>query len=91
MIATAGAGLVLIVSILASSPQLHRWLHPDAGRADHECVITLFQHGVTEVGVDGPVVAAALLVVAGQTMAPTAPDLVAPRFRLSPGRAPPGC
>jgi hypothetical protein len=58
--ALAGVALVLWLSVLAVSPELHEWLHGDAhaaehtghdhaapvGDADHACAVTLFAHGV---------------------------------------------
>jgi hypothetical protein len=60
---TAGLGvaLVLMLSVLAASPELHAWVHghqvvpaehagagqPPVGDADHECAVTLFALGVT--------------------------------------------
>jgi hypothetical protein len=36
---------LLIVVVLAASPQLHQWLHQDAGRSEHECAITVMLSG----------------------------------------------
>jgi hypothetical protein len=38
-------GLVVMLNLLAASPELHRWFHADAGGAGHECAVTLFAHG----------------------------------------------
>ena len=83
--------LVLALCALAASPELHRWLHPDADHADHECAITLFHHGVTQAAVGVALVVAPLLLFERLILVPAGLDLVAPRYRLSPGRAPPGC
>lgn len=91
LFAAGGAALVLALSVLAASPQLHEWLHPDADHSDHECAITLFHHGVTQAVVGVALVVMPLLPVARVAMAPAGPDLIAPRHRLCPGRAPPGC
>jgi len=90
LMAAGAAVLVLTLSVLATSPQLHRWLHPDADHSDHECAVTVFHHGVTQAVVGVALVVLPLLPIARMTMAPAEPDLVAPRYRLSPGRAPPG-
>lgn len=37
--------LVLGLSLLGASPELHELIHHDAGAPDHECAITLFAHG----------------------------------------------
>ena len=91
LLAAGAAVLVLTLSVLAASPQFHRWLHPDADQPEHECAITLFQHGVTEPLAAISFVVTPLLLVAGLGAFPAGPDLLAPRYRLSPGRAPPGC
>jgi hypothetical protein len=41
---------LLMVSIvwaltLAVCPELHEWVHPDAGHEDHDCAVTLFSNG----------------------------------------------
>lgn len=36
---------LLAVVVLAALPHLHEHLHVDAGLEDHECAVTLFQHG----------------------------------------------
>ncbi len=85
LLVAGAAALVLLLTVLAVSPSLHARLHADAGQADHECVITLFQQGVI------PETAALVLVVA-----PLIPVVLAaaalPRLRLAPARCrlPPG-
>ncbi len=103
--ALLAAVCVLVLTVLAVSPELHAGLHAEAdaahadcahhdadvpvGEAGHTCVVTLFSHG-----------AMALLVfclmllarpaVAGLTLRATE-DIVAaqPRYRLVPSHAPP--
>jgi hypothetical protein len=41
LFASSAAAIVLVLSVFVASPQLHRWLHPDADQQDHECAITL--------------------------------------------------
>jgi hypothetical protein len=43
---------LLIVVVLAASPQLHHLLHQDADRSEHECAITVMLSG----GSDGSLV-----------------------------------
>jgi hypothetical protein len=44
---------VLWVAALSASPDLHEWVHPDAGDPDHDCAVTLFSSGqATHVGAD---------------------------------------
>jgi hypothetical protein len=90
LVAAAAAVLVLILGVLAASPQLHRWLHPDADHSDHECAVTLFHHGVTQAVVGVALAVMPLLLFVHLAFVPAGPDLIAPRYRLCPGRAPPG-
>ena len=59
MTAVLGVVLVLLLNVLAASPELHAWVHgpqegaqhtgPDhapVGDSDHECAVTLFASGV---------------------------------------------
>ncbi len=89
-LAAGGVALILAVGVLAASPQLHQWLHPDAAQADHECAVTLFHHGLAKVVTAVALPPVPMQWVARQDVPPTALDLVAPHFRLIPGRAPPG-
>ena len=82
--------LVLALAAAAASPQLHAWLHPDAGQADHECAITLYLHGGIEPTAEFILVAVALVLVAGLDLVRLDPDFVPTRHRLSLERAPPG-
>jgi hypothetical protein len=58
LLAAFGVALVLLLTVLAASPELHAWSHghesaarqagPDhapVGDADHECAVTLFASG----------------------------------------------
>lgn len=89
LLAAGGVALVLLLTVLAASPELHAWLHRNAGQADHECVITLYQHGVEAATVGVVLVAAAWVFLAWAAIAP--PMQVFPRVRywLPPALAPP--
>ena len=90
-IAAGGALLVWALGLLAVNPELHELLHPDAGLADHECVITLFSHGADD-GAAQPVVVVAPLFRSEERQAtPVVRLAAAPDYRLLPGRAPPAC
>jgi hypothetical protein len=52
-IALALAVSVLIAGWMAVSPELHGWLHHDAGDEHHECIVTMIAAG----GVDHVVIA----------------------------------
>ena len=88
LVAALLVGLVLFVAALASSESLHKLVHHDADKADHECAVTLFAHGhVESASCDVPVILLATLVE-------TTPTVVFSFFSpaieyLPPGRAPP--
>ena len=91
LLAAGGVALVLLLSVLAVSPGLHAWLHGNAGETDHECVITLFQHGVVAATAGVALVFVALVLLAWVAAAPAALHLVPPRYWLPRGHAPPVC
>ncbi len=77
------------LGLLAASPQLHASLHHDAGQADHECVVTLFSHGVNpDTGVLTNLGAPQLSVAAHYPLAPARPASDA-HLRLPPACGPP--
>ena len=72
---------LLIVVVLAASPELHQLLHQDAGRSEHECAITVMLSG----GSDGSPVPqvfdpGAILLVAHQFLPEMHSRDVAPLF-----------
>jgi len=64
VIAALLTGLVLLLNILAASPSLHEWLHADAGKAEHQCAVTLFAHSQVDSSSVDMFVPAPLAVVA---------------------------
>jgi hypothetical protein len=38
-------GLVLLLDAMAACHDLHELIHRDAGKADHDCAVTMFSHG----------------------------------------------
>ena len=88
---SAGASaLVLLLTVLAASPELHAWVHGDAaGHDDSGCVIALFGHGVSlAAGGDTLVVTP----MEWQAAPPPAVEellLTAPRYLRQPERGPP--
>jgi hypothetical protein len=62
--AAALGQLLLLAGVLwlAADHEAHERFHPDAGKADHECAVTLLAHGKTDASVAPPVV-----IVAPQT------------------------
>jgi hypothetical protein len=81
--------LVLFLSFVGASPQLHRLIHPDADSAEHSCAITLFAHG--QVAAANVSVAIVVLAVLFGGVALLAETLLLPLadYHYSPSRAPP--
>jgi hypothetical protein len=48
LVGAVAAGLLLALT-LATSPQLHELVHPDAGQPLHSCLVTILQAGGSEV------------------------------------------
>jgi hypothetical protein len=89
LLAGGCVALVVLLAVLAASPALHEWLHHDAGGADHECAVTLFQHGADAAVAAVAVAATVWIAVALAVIAPAGPDLVQRHYWLPPGNAPP--
>lgn len=69
VIASLLTGLVLLLNAMAASPALHEWVHADAGKAEHQCVVTLFAHGQVDSA------SGAVSVVAARAWIPTVPSI----------------
>ena len=89
----AVAGLMLVLWLgtfaLTVSPELHHFLHPDAQRPDHNCLITQIQQhpllaGFATITAPAPVPVAVEMVWRAEVQFVPACD-----YRLSPSRAPP--
>jgi len=90
LIAAGGVALVLLLSLLAANPELHRAIHGDheAGHAD-DCAVVLFAQGVTS-PCDTAVLAATPAEWSAIVRPATAEVFVAsPRYLHVPGRGPP--
>ena len=87
---------LLIASIcwaltLTVCPELHEWVHPDAGHEHHDCAVTLFTSGgihfdaidLLDVGKPAHWLQVAVLLFSPQVLASTQTE------RLVPGRGPP--
>jgi hypothetical protein len=92
LLAAGGIALVLLLSVLAVNPELHRWIH-GAADADHDhedgCAVVLFAHGVSAPFDSAVLVATpAEWIVLGR---PAAVEifLTSPRYLLRPERGPP--
>ena len=90
LLAAGCAALILLLTILAASPELHqRFHHETQPDRDDGCAVVLFSLGITGAA------AAAILVVVAQCLAekvvtaPAGVDLTAPRFQHPPGCGPP--
>jgi hypothetical protein len=58
-------GLVSLLNLMAVAPALHQAIHHDAGRADHDCAVTMFAHGNVELATcDIPVVVPTIRITA---------------------------
>jgi hypothetical protein len=83
--------LVLVLTVLASSPQAHEHVHEDAAQSEHACAVVLYAHGC-EADFSAVVVTVSAQafceLVAKKT---TELFLVEPHYRLQPERGPPGC
>ena len=81
-------GLFIFLELLAVSPELHQYFHPDANQPDHQCGVTLMAHGQVDAA------PGALTVVLSPLFAFEIPSLplaapVTVDHHFSPGRAPP--
>jgi hypothetical protein len=91
---------VLVLGILAKSPDLHAWAHhADATQAtnhavpvsdaDHVCAVTLFAHGLLALALFCLLLLLAPLARNGVVRAVDAIAAAEPRYRLLPAQAPP--
>ncbi len=81
-------GLVLLLGVMAASPALHKLVHNDAGKADHECAITMFAHGQVD-SVAGDVPAATPTTFIETSLPAELSVFSAAIENLPSGRAPP--
>jgi H+/Cl- antiporter ClcA len=91
---------VLVLGILAASPDLHAWVHHADGSqttsqavpvsdADHVCAVTLFANGLLALAVFCWLLRLAPLARDGVVRAVDAIAAADPRYRLLPAQAPP--
>jgi hypothetical protein len=87
-LAASLVGLVLLLNAMAASSSLHKLIHHDADKADHECAITMFAHGqVDSAAGDVPVSTPTFLI---ETSLPAELSVFSAAVEnLPPGRAPP--
>jgi hypothetical protein len=99
--AVLGIALVLLLNVLAVSPELHAWVHDHSaadqtgadhdpvGSVDHVCAVTLFAHGVTPLLFLCLLLLARPLVSGPVALAPDWLAVIRPRYWLVPSHAPP--
>ena len=89
----AAVGLMLALWLgtfsLTVFPQLHHWLHDDAGSATHTCLITQIRHDSLLVAAAPVVAPAAVVAEISAASLPEVQVLPTGDYRLSPSRAPP--
>lgn len=90
LLAAGSIALVLLLSVLASNPELHRFIHGDS-EAGHEdgCAVVLFAHGVS-----APLDTAVIATTPAEWVALSRPEiaeifLASPRYLHLPERGPP--
>jgi hypothetical protein len=83
------AGLVIFLSLVGSSPSLHKLIHADAGAPDHNCAITLFAHGHVAAADTTPIVAGLIVLFGGVLLLAENFVLSPASYRYSASRAPP--
>ena len=90
LLAAGSIALVLLLSVLASNPELHRLIHGDAD-AGHEdgCAVVLFANGVS-----APFDTAVFAATPAELIALSRPEtveifLTSPRYLHQPERGPP--
>jgi hypothetical protein len=80
--------IFLSLQALVTCPALHKWLHHDADKADHDCAVTMLAHGNLHLGSSTPVVVSPAPSVIEKVLEPISLVLRV-NYRLLPGRAPP--
>jgi hypothetical protein len=80
---------VLSLSLISSSPALHRLLHGDADAAEHQCAVTLFAHGQVESAAIPAAVICLIVLFGGVVLLSDTFLLPAADYRFSASRAPP--
>jgi len=90
LMAVGGVALVLLLTALAASPELHHWFHGgDDGGSEDNCAVVLYAHGVS-VAPDTAVLAATPALWRGLDRPEVAEvALAASRHLHPPGRGPP--
>jgi hypothetical protein len=83
------AAAVIFLSLVGSSPALHKLIHSDAGAPDHNCAITLFSHGQIVTADSAPILAVVILLFGTVTLLAETFVISPADYRYSASRAPP--
>jgi hypothetical protein len=96
LFAAGSVALVLLLTVLASSPAAHEWIHGHtdataqaAAHDDDGCVVTLFAHGALSAAVFAALLIVSFCLVAGTVRSRETVRLSTPRYRLPPLCGPP--
>jgi hypothetical protein len=81
--------LILLLSLFSASPDLHKWLHSDAGEPGHHCVVTEFIHGKVDVAIVASVTIGFVALFGAITLLGETFVLPLADYRFSASRAPP--
>jgi hypothetical protein len=80
---------VLSLSLISSSPALHKLLHTDADAADHNCAVTLFTHGQITSAETATALVVLVVLFGGIALLSETLFLPLANYRFSASRAPP--
>lgn len=69
---------VLAILVMAASPRVHHWAHPDADDDDHDCAVELFLHGGSPAAPGPATVPGFIALVAAVFVVTSRPALVVP-------------
>jgi len=90
LLAAGCAALILLLTVLAASPDLHqRFHHESQPDRDDACAVVLFSLGLTSAAAATTLVVVARCLAEKVAATPAGLDLAAPRFQLPPGCGPP--
>jgi hypothetical protein len=83
------SALIVFISLLGVSPELHKWLHADADAADHSCAVTLFAKGQVDAVTVLPLVAGLMMLLGFVALLSETFLYPLANYRYSRSRAPP--
>ena len=83
------AALIIFLSLLGSSPALHKLIHADSDSADHSCAITLFAKGQIDAAMVAPLAVGLVMLFGGIALLSETVQFPLANYRYSRSRAPP--